>query len=372
MKQLQTLRFLCTLMLVALMTACAQSPQSTQRVEGVQGGPRYAVDPFWPKPLPNNWQIGQVAGVAVDRNNDIWIIHRPATLTEDERGATLNPKRSDCCVPAPPVLKFDQAGNLLKSWGGAGQGYNWPKNEHGIYVDPAGDVWLAGNDVTDHMILKFTDEGKFLLQIGSPGKSLGSNATNQLGRPAHMEVDATANELFVADGYLNKRVIVFDATTGAYKRHWGAYGSRPDDKAMPGFNPSSPQFANPVHCVRQMKDGLLFVCDRGNNRIQVFKKDGTFVREMVLAPDTKGSGSVWDLIAADNDQQKFILVADGTNNHVYITSSATGEILGSFGRNGRYAGDFHWVHNIAVDQQGNVYTAEVDTGKRVQRFKRVQ
>ena len=343
-----------------------------QRVEGPAGGPRYAVDPYWPKPLPNHWIIGQASGVAVDSDDNIWVLQRPRTLTEDERGATLNPQRSDCCVPAPAVLKFDQKGNLLASWGGPGQGYDWPRNEHGIYVDPKGNVWIGGNDAADHMLLKFTGEGKFLLQIGKPGKSLGSNATDQLGRPAHMMLDVPANELYVADGYLNKRVIVFDADTGAYKRHWGAYGNRPDDAQLARHNPTSPQFGNPVHCVRLMNDGTVFVCDRDNNRIQVFQKDGKFVRQIVIDPKTLGAGSVWDMVASVDPGQKYLLVADGENNRVNILLRETGERLGSFGRAGRNAGDFHWVHNIAVDSKGNVYTTEVDNAKRAQRFKPAQ
>ena len=355
---------LLVLMLIAGGATLAQNSPTTK-------APQYKVDPSWPKPLPNNWILGQVSGVATDVNNHIWVIHRPLTLTDDERGATLTPKRSKCCIPAPPVLEFDQQGNLLHAWGGPGAGYEWPKNEHGIYIDPTGNVWVGGNDVTDHMILKFTPQGKFLLQIGSSGKSLGSNSTSQLGRPAHMNVDPVANEVYVADGYLNKRVIVFDSNTGAYKRHWGAYGNTPSYEKMDGFNPKSSQFSNPVHCVRLMKDNTLLVCDRANNRIQVFEKNGKFIREMAYEIDTKGSGSVWDLIPSDASQ-KYILIADGTNNEVAVLDRATGQKVGSFGRSGRNAGDFHWVHNIAVDSDGSVYTTEVDTGKRAQRFIRIK
>lgn len=366
-------RFCCVAHVFGLLAALLLTGSAlAQRIEGVAFGPQYTVDPYWPKPLPNNWILGQVAGIATDRNDHIWVIHRPGTLTEDERGSTLTPKRSKCCGAAPPVLQFDRAGNLLRSWGGPGQCYDWPKNEHGIYVDPTGNVWVGGNATTDHMLLKFTVDGKFLMQIGKPGVSLGSNAPDQLGRPAHMEMDATANELYVADGYQNRRVIVFDATTGAYKRHWGAYGNRPDDTKIPDYNPESPQFANPVHCVRLTRDNLLYVCDRMNNRIQVFRKNGEFVRQFVLEPATRGSGSAWDLIPSEDPGQRYLLVADGTNNEVHIVFRETGERLGSFGRPGRQAGDFHWVHNIAVDSEGSVYTAEVDTGKRAQRFKRVQ
>jgi len=368
---LNTMRNFFLVLLLGLLTTSWVQAQSTGRVEGAAKGPRYQVDPYWPKPLPNNWILGQVAGIATDKNDHIWIIHRPRTTTEDERGATLEPKRSKCCIPAPPVLEFDKKGNLIQAWGGAGTGYDWPKNEHGIYIDPTGNVWIGGNDVTDHMLLKFTSNGKFLLQIGSPGKSLGSNHQAQLGRPAHMNLDPDTNEMYVADGYLNQRIIVFDANTGAYKRHWGAYGNVPTDEKIPNFNPKSPQFANPVHCVRLMKDNTVFVCDRANNRIQVFEKSGKFIREMAFDTDTRGSGSVWDLIPSDASQ-KYILIADGTNNEVSIVVRETGEKLGSFGRSGRNAGDFHWVHNIAVDSDGSVYTSEVDTGKRTQRFTAVK
>ena len=357
-------RLIRSIPVILLMAICSSLFAQTQ---SNTKAPQYKVDPYWPKPLPNNWILGQVAGVATDKNDHIWIIHRPLTVTDDEKGATLNPRRSKCCIPAPPVLELDKKGNVVQAWGGPSTGYDWPKNEHGIYIDLAGNVWVGGNDATDHMILKFTPQGKFLLQIGSPGTSLGSNSTTQLGRPANMSVDPVANEVYVADGYLNKRVIVFDSNTGAYKRHWGAYGNVPSDEKMASFNPSSPQFSNPVHCVRLMKDDTLFVCDRANNRIQVFEKSGKFIREMVFEPDTKGSGSVWDLIPSDASQ-KYILIADGTNNEVTVLVRETGQKMGSFGRSGRNAGDFHWVHNIAVDSEGSVYTTEVDTGKRAQRF----
>ncbi|MEP6559102.1 MAG: hypothetical protein ABJB17_11540 [Burkholderiales bacterium] len=354
------------------MTTHAQTAQQVaQRIEGASeasGGPRYGVDAMWPKPLPNNWLLGQVAGIAVASDDTIWVLHRPASLTDDERGAALTPKRSKCCIAAPPVLQFDREGKLLQSWGGKGEGYDWPGNEHGIYVDPKNNVWIGGNGPKDHMVLKFNKAGKFLLQIGKPGESKGSNDTEQLGRPAHMELDAAADELYVADGYGNRRVIVFDATSGQYKRHWGAYGKKPDDTKLPDYNPESPQFGNPVHCVRLMKDDLVYVCDRNNNRIQVFKKNGEFMRQFAYEPATQGSGSVWDLIPSEDAAQRYLMIADGTNNEVRITERESGKVLGTFGRSGRQAGDFHWVHNIAIDSQGSIYTAEVDTGKRVQRF----
>jgi len=307
--------------------------------------------------------FGQVAGIAVDdRNGHVWMVHRPASLLPDE----VDPKTTKsvthrCCKSLPPVVEFDADGRYLRGWGGPGTGYDWPKTEHGIYVDPDGNVWVGGNSNDDNQILKFTPDGKFLMQIGRAGKSEGSNSRTQLGRPAHMMLDAAANELYVADGYGNHRVIVFDATTGAYKRHWGANGRPPGDASVK-------QFRNPVHCVRVSSDGLVYVCDRMNNRIQVFKKDGSFVQEFALAPATAGNGSVWDLDFSRDPAQSYLYAADGENNHVWMLSRTTGKVLSHFGRSGRYAGQLHWVHNMAVDSRGNIYTAEVDSGKRVQKF----
>ena len=220
---------------------------------------------------------------------------------------------------APPVLQFSPDGKLLKSWGGPGAGYEWPESEHGIHVDKEGNVWLAGNGKDDHQILKFTPDGKFLQQIGKAGSTGGSNSTTQLGRPAHMVTDDAAGELYVADGYGNRRIIVFDAKTGAYKRHWGAYGTKEPHRRQAaalqagGDHRLSKSFSNPVHCVRLSRDGLVYVCDRANNRIQVFNKDGTFVKEIQVEPQTLQNGSVWDLVLSEDKAQRYIFVADGAN-----------------------------------------------------------
>jgi DNA-binding beta-propeller fold protein YncE len=345
---------------LAAAIALAVGPAMAQRAAGGTA-PRFQVDPWWPKPMPNNWLMGQAAGVAVDRHDHVWVIQRPRTLTEDERGAVLSPPRSLCCAPAPPVLEFDADGTLVRSWGGAGAGYDWPLTEHGIFVDHLDHVWIAGNNAKDHQVLKFTRDGKFLLQIGTADVTGDDNDRAHLGRPANMHVDPATNELFVADGYKNHRVIVFDARTGAYKRHWGANGRPPGE---PGVKP----FGNPVHCVRLAKDGLLYVCDRANNRIQVFRKDGTFVREFVVAAATRGNGSVWDLDVSHDAPQTWLYTADGENNHVWTLVRENGLVVSKLGRNGRQAGQFHWIHNLAVDSKGNIYTTEVDTGKRVQKF----
>jgi DNA-binding beta-propeller fold protein YncE len=364
-------------LILMLLAGCAVLKQEpvTVRDASIGGIPKFSVDPYWPKPLPENWILGQVSGIAVDRDDHIWIVHRPSTLVDDEKGAMLDPPATKCCKAAPPVLEFDRDGNLLRHWGGKGEGYDWPKSEHGVFVDLDGNVWIAGNDTEDAQILKFTPEGKFLQQIGKAKSTGGSNSTTQLGRPAHMVIDPANGEMFVADGYGNKRVIVFDSKTGAYKRHWGAYGNKPSDDKQPPYSPTapaSPQFSNPVHCVRISHDGLLYVCDRQNDRIQVFRKDGTFVKEFRVEPQTLQSGSVWDLVLSEDAAQKYLFLADGANSQVLVLSRDDGRVLSIVGRAGRMAGQFKWVHNIAIDSQGNVYTAEVGTGRRAQKFKRVE
>ncbi len=354
------------ILLVAMALVAAACSQTPTR-EGAARG--YAVDAAWPKPLPNNWILGQVAGLAVDARDHVWVIHRPRTLIDEEKGAALAPVRAKCCVPAPAVIQFDPEGNVVRAWGGPGQGYEWPHSEHGIYIDHQGNVWVGGNDPKDHQLIKFTPDGKFLLQIGRAGQTGGSNSTTLLGRPAHMEIDAQGNELYIADGYGNKRVLVLDAATGTYKRHWGAYGKTPSDDKLPMHNPQSPQFANPVHCVRLSKDGLVYVCDRANNRVQVFGKDGTFVRQFAFEEKSLGSGAAFDLVFSNDAQQKYFYLADGTNDQVLTVERESGRVISSFGRPGRMAGQFLVLHNIGIDSSGNLYTAEVATGKRVQKFK---
>lgn len=345
--------------------------------------PTYHVDPFWPKPLPHHWIIGAVAGVAVDDRDHVWIVHRPSTLQPNETRSIWR--------AAPPVLEFDQEGNLVQAWGGPGAGYQWPQLEHGIYVDRHDHVWVAGAGPTDDQILEFTRDGHFLMQIGHAGANRGSNDTENLGAPASMVVDEAANELYVADGYVNHRVIVFDATTGAYKRHWGAYGKRPDDgyfqkagEHLPGpfsgavqhenrpsqydpDGPPPPQFRI-VHAVRISHDGLVYVCDRTNDRLQVFRKDGTFVQEAFIAKRTFGSGSVWDIGFSPDPAQTYAIVIDGTNQQVYILRRRTLEVVGTFGHAGHWAGEFYGAHNLAVDSKGNLYITETYEGKRVQKF----
>jgi NHL repeat-containing protein len=369
--------------LAALLAGCASSPTpatapAMATAASADAPPRYRVDPSWPAPLPNGWILGQVSGIATDADDHVWVLQRPGSLTEDERGAALSPPQSTCCRPAPPVLEFDAQGRLLRSWGGPGAGYNWPQNEHGIHVDANGFVWITGNGSEDGQVLKFTRDGRFVMQIGKVGPQTGNADLTRLGQPAGVEVDAPAHEVYVADGYFNRRVIVFDSDTGAYRRHWGAYGKPPSDADKPSTRrlaaPTAAQltqFGNPVHCVRVARDGLVYVCDRLNNRVQVFHKDGRFVREFSIASSTAGNGSVWDIVLSRDPGQRWLVLADGRNNSIHIVRRDTGRIEAVIGRPGRYAGEFHWVHDLAIDSQGNLYAGEVDTGKRAQKFVRV-
>ncbi len=331
-------------------------------------GPAFKVDPNWPKPLPNNWILGQVASVAVDEKGHVWINQRLNSLTIDEKGAFVTPRRSKCCIPAPSIIEFDPEGNVVQAWGGPGEGYEWPKQEHGIMLDPRGRVWVAGNGEADGQVLTFTRDGKFLKQFGHAGPNNGSLDPTQFGQVADFAYDAGANEAYFADGYGNHRVIVLDGDTGALKRLWGAYGKPPTDIKPEGYNTQAPQFGNPVHCVKIANDGLVYVCDRLNNRVQVFRKDGTFVKQFVFEPETRGSGSTWDIAFWPDAQQTYLIMVDGANNEMRVLRRSDGVVVSTFGRSGRMAGEFHWVHMLAVDKAGNVFTTEVDNGKRLQKW----
>ena len=367
--------------------------------------PRFEVNPLWPKPLPNHWLMGQTIGVSVDASDHIWIIHRAGSLEPGELHATTNPPTAQCCAPAPPILEFDEEGNLLRHWGGPGEGYDWPVNNHGVTIDYKGNVWIGGNGrgqapgagrgagrgaargpvdtlderqvggvqgyFNDSMILKFTQDGKFLMQIGKPGQSKGSNDVENLRLPAKTFIDKEANEVYVADGYGNHRVIVYDAETGKYKRHWGAYGHKPEDTDLGRYNPNDPppqQFRNPVHCADMSVDRQLYVCDRVNDRLQVFKPDGTFIKETFIEKQTLGSGSAWDIAFSKDPQQKYIYLADGENDRVHIIDRQSLEVLTTFGEGGRQPGEFYGVHSIATDSKGNIFTTETYRGQRVQKF----
>ena len=333
-------------------------------------------------------RLGRRAGPHLD--------HSPRRLARTEWKTTRGESAGfGCCLPAPPVLEFDEEGNLIGHWGGPGQGYDWPASNHGITVDYKGNVWIGGNGrgaagappaqaaavnesqpgggpFNDNMVLKFTQDGKFLMQIGHPGQSKGSNDIENLKGPPKMFVDKDANELYVADGYGNHRVIVFDADTGKVQAALGRL--RPQAGRHAASVPTIPtrrrRSSSAIRCTAPSSpnDGLLYVCDRVNDRIQVFKKDGTFVKEAIIAKSTLGDGSVWDIAFSKDPQQKYIYLADGSNEKVYIMLRDTLEILTSFGDGGRQPGEFYAVHSIATDSKGNIFTTETYRGQRVQKF----
>jgi DNA-binding beta-propeller fold protein YncE len=334
--------------------------------------PQFEVDPLWPKPIPNEGLLGMTIGASIDEQDNLWVTHRgSATLHNNEKGAELNPPIAMCCRSAAPVMAFNQNGDMVRAWGAKGEGYEWPESMHGVFVDHKGFVWLGGNGAKDAQILKFTKDGKFVLQSGHQGKNEGSNDPVNFGRVAQIYIDPKTNEGFVADGYKNKRLAVIDPDSGKIKRFWGAYGNKPDDADPGKYDPkatAAQQFRNPVHCVALADDGLLYVCDRVNDRVQVFHTDGKFLKEYFFAKDTLGSGSTWEIAFSKDPQQRFIYLTDGQNERVRILERSTMTELASFGRGGRQPSEFYGVHSIAVDSKGNIYTTETFEGKRIQKF----
>jgi hypothetical protein len=312
-------RAACALVLAAALVGPAWAQEGAR-------APDYKVDAAWPKTLPNRWLIGQVGGLAVDKHDHIWVNQRPRDLTEDEKGAVPDPParsapRSLCCTPAPSVLEFDADGTLLQAWGGpedpskcVAPACQWPANEHGIFVDDDEHVWLAGNSPTDRMVLEFTRQGHFLRMIGgSFAGPADSKSQTSVGRAAGIFVDAARQEVYVADGYLNGRIVKFNAATGAFIKAWGAYGNPPSDAAPSPEQPDpvSQRFNRPVHCVTVAADGLVYVCDRANNRIQVFNGDGQFQHQFVFDPATLGNGAIWSIALSPDKDQQLLMYADG-------------------------------------------------------------
>lgn len=368
--------------------------QGKAEAQGVMA-PKFEVDPFWPKPMPNHWVFGMSIGVWVDNNDHIWMVHRDNTV--ERTILQLKNHQGSCCQPAPPVVEFDENGNVLHAWGGKvpGAPYDWPDSNHGITVDGKGNVWIGGNGGPDSQILKFTQDGKFLMQIGKSGarKKAGaaadanaegaqagfaanSNDQESFGRVAKIFIDNRANEAYIADGYLNHRVAVLDVDTGKMKRWWGAYGQNPvDDTVQPRYTADGPHdrehenfFRNPVHCADISVDRLVYVCDRVNDRMQVFTPEGKFVKEMYYQTDTLTDGSVWDIAFSKDPQQKYIFMADGVAEHVVVIDRQTLTPLYTFGDGGNYPGEFHGVHSIAIDSKGNLFTTETYGGRRIQKF----
>jgi hypothetical protein len=350
--------------------------------------PVFAVDETWPR-LPNNWALGNVSKISIDKFDNVWIIHRPRTVPADK-------------VAAPPVVELDKDGKFVQAWGGPGEGYDWPDAEHNIFVDYKGNVWISGSSPSgqsktkrsDDMIIKFTNAGKFILQIGGRSVSKGSTDPNSVNKPGDLFVWPKTNELFVSDGYGNRRVIVFDADTGAFKRMWGAFGKPPEDDANSGGpGPSgghsgtadtaegggratvldlqgdgSPRFASPVHGILVSNDGIVYVGDRSNRRIQLFTPAGKYLNQIFINRSSPGAGSVSGLAFSPDKAQRFLYVSDFGNSHVVVVDRRELKVLYQFGKRAATPGDFRGIHHIAVDSKGNLYTAEVAPGGRAQRF----
>jgi DNA-binding beta-propeller fold protein YncE len=347
-------------------TTVGQSPKAAA------GTPAFKVDPSWPLEMPDKWILGAVTGVFVDAKQHVWVTHLPETLTEEETSVTQKPPIGTCCVAAPPVIEFDAQGKVVQGWG---QGpmddtSGWPRNPHGIFVDHNDFVWIG--TYMHHRVMKFTREGKLLLTIGQYDKNAGSNDTTLLGGPAGIWVDPRTNEVYIADGYRNRRVIVFDGATGTYLRHWGAYGGKPDDAEK--FDPKTmvggalPRQFSTVHGITGSKDGKIYVADRRGNRLQVFDHQGRFLAEKVVAPATLASGSAFVPVLSPDAQEQWIYLADGTNHKVWILRRSDLEVVGDFGRGGRQVGQMLRPHGMSIDSQGNLYVGEASTGRRVQKF----
>jgi DNA-binding beta-propeller fold protein YncE len=338
--------------------------------------PTFELDPTWPT-MPNNWVLGEVSSIAVDSRDHIWVLHRPRSIPAEKRANA-----------APPVLEFDTAGKLLSSWGGDAPGHDWPEREHGITTDSRGFIWISGNGgwpkvapggSTDDMILKFTNTGKFVLQIGRRGQSQGDADTTNVHQPADAFVHTATNELFVADGYGNHRVIVFDAETGKFKRTWGAFGGKPEPPApaapqasggapAPPPGPEGPSQYGLVHAIKVSNDGMVYVADRVNNRIQVFTTEGKYLRQVKVTNEGGVAPVPAGFAFSADPKQQFLYVVDSGPMRVVIFDREKLTQIGAIGMRGPQPGDFDIVHHMAADSKGSLYTAEIVTNRRAQRF----
>jgi sugar lactone lactonase YvrE len=377
---------LSVLLLAAVVLAARPGAEAleSEQAKPAANAPVFKVDPTWPQEMPNHWIMGAVTGVFVDSKQHVWVTHLPETLTEEELyeepwkvGTGADPGKpkpvqiATCCKAAPPILEFDQNGKLVQGWGqGSFTDFtDWPREPHGIFVDHQDNVWVGSYN--KHRVMKFTRDGKHLLTIGEYEKTGGSADTRLLGGPSGIWVNPKTNEVFISDGYRNRRIIVFDIN-GKYLRHWGAYGNVPDDTEK--FDPKTmmsgalPKNFSTPHGITGSNDGKIYVADRRGNRIQVFDQSGKYLAEKVIAPATLSSGSAFVPVLSPDAQQQWLYVADGTNHKVWILRRSDLEIVGEFGRGGRQIGQFLRPHGMSVDSQGNLYVGEASTGRRVQKF----
>ena len=334
------------------------------------GAPTFQVDPSWPREMPNDWIMGSVTAVFVDSRDHVWVAHLPETLTPEETSAVQDPPIGTCCVPAPTVIEFDANGEVVQGWGDPSQDISvYPRNPHGLFVDHNDFVWIG--TYRHHRVMKFTRSGEHVMTIGEYDENAGSNDPDLLGGPAGIWVDPETNEVYIADGYRNRRVVVYDGETGTYLRHWGAYGETPnDDYDFGDRDPAGPpprEFST-VHGLVGSHDGRIYVADRRGNRIQVFDQAGEFLAEKIIAPLTRASGSAFVVVLSPDPEQRWLYLADGTNHKVWTLRRDDLEVVGEFGRGGRQVGQFLRPHGMSIDSQGNLYVGEASTGRRVQKF----
>jgi len=388
-------RWLCAgaAALLAAFAAGAEAQVVAGQAVDANGAPQYKVDPFWPGPLPNRWSMQQVTGLYVDHMDHIWFVNRGNAAEGDEIGGDGNPPRIECCVRGPEIIELDQDGKVHNAWGGPGYHPKWPVNLQTVIADREGFVWVGGMAPQDS-ILKFTRDGTLVWDFDHrPPEGVNlkeDNAqTDMLMAKGRFQLDQDAREIYIINW---KRVLVYDMDTGAFKRGWGGHGmplSEITNDPIPGYEftgappPYVKDFVPDLHFVEIDKDGLVYVGERGQDRIQVFHKDGTWVKDYSVAPNTPGRGegcgglrdtsappcgSLYKMIISKDPEQKYLFVADGTNNKVWILNRTSGATIGSFARNGRYAGELHWINAIGIDTDGNVYTGEVEHAKRIQKF----
>ena len=380
--------------ILAIAASAVVLAQAPGQAVDKNGAPMFRVDPFWPGPLPNRWSMQQVTGIHVDHMDHVWFVNRGAVAEGDEIGGGDNPPRIECCVRGPEIIELDQAGKVINAWGGPGYHPQWPTAMQTVIADTKGFVWIAGTAPQDS-ILKFTRDGKFVWDFGHrpPAEAAKMPENNQetsyLVNKGRFQLDEMTNEILIIQ---QKRVVVYDATTGAYKRGWGGHGmplSEVSNEPTPPYKwtgappPPENNFVPDLHFLEISKDRQIYIGERGQNRIQVFTYDGKFVKEFSVSPNTPGRGegcgglantkmppcgTTYKLAISRDPQQKFLYVADGTNNKVWILERQTGKTIGSFGGNGRYAGQLHWINAISMDSKGNIYTGEVEQAKRIQKF----
>jgi hypothetical protein len=358
------------------------------------GAPVYRVDPFWPKPLPNRWSMQQVTGIHVDHMDHVWFLNRLQDVDPKELAGEGNPAPALCCVRGPEVIELDQQGNVVNAWGGEGFHPKWPRALQTVIADTKGFVWIAGTDPQDS-ILKFTRDGKLVWDFDhrpapEAAKMPENNQeTNILINKGRFQLDEVANELYIIQ---QKRVLVYDAFTGAFKRGWGGHGmplSEISNNPIPGYKwtggppPEERNFVPDLHFVEISRDRRVYVGERGQNRVQVFTTEGKWLQDFYVSPNTpaqrggcggvttvKGSpcGTIYKMVISKDPAQRYLFIADGHNDVIWIVERQSGKTLGHLGGHGRLAGQFFFPNAVGIDTRGNVYTGEVRNSKRIQKF----